>query len=279
MSPSGEVVDCQNASKLLIHTRPSAIAPAQSVKLKSQADRSLDRKIGWIIFALSCYADKIQVKDEPMALLLKTTKFIESQIDAFLDIVGDSATLFHMGMEDYLCERYSQFEERLARVRENEQKADDLRVSIERYLYERTLIPENRGDVLAILENTDEVIDNIKDAMLQFSIEMPDIPSELDDLWTQTSKASVQAVEQLTFAVRSFFRDLPAVNNYIHKVYFFEREADHLGEKLRRLIFSLEIELSHKSQLRFFAMHIEKISDYAQAVCDRLAIYTIKRQL
>ena len=214
-----------------------------------------------------------------MALLLKTTKFIESQIDAFLDIVGDSATLFHMGMEDYLCERYSQFEERLARVRENEQKADDLRVSIERYLYERTLIPENRGDVLAILENTDEVIDNIKDAMLQFSIEMPDIPSELDDLWTQTSKASVQAVEQLTFAVRSFFRDLPAVNNYIHKVYFFEREADHLGEKLRRLIFSLEIELSHKSQLRFFAMHIEKISDYAQAVCDRLAIYTIKRQL
>ncbi|HNX37158.1 MAG TPA: DUF47 family protein [Candidatus Cloacimonadota bacterium] len=214
-----------------------------------------------------------------MALLLKTTKFIESQIDAFLDIVGDSATLFHMGMEDYLCERYSQFEERLARVRENEQKADDLRVSIERYLYERTLIPENRGDVLAILENTDEVIDNIKDAMLQFSIEMPDIPSELDDLWTQTSKASVQAVEQLTFAVRSFFRDLPAVNNYIHKVYFFEREADHLGEKLRRLIFSLDIELSHKSQLRFFAMHIEKISDYAQAVCDRLAIYTIKRQL
>jgi len=214
-----------------------------------------------------------------MALLLKTTQFIESQIDAFLDIVGDSATLFHMGMEDYLCERYSQFEERLARVRENEQKADDLRVSIERYLYERTLIPENRGDVLAILENTDEVIDNIKDAMLQFSIEMPDIPSELDDLWTQTSKASVQAVEQLTFAVRSFFRDLPAVNNYIHKVYFFEREADHLGEKLRRLIFSLDIELSHKSQLRFFAMHIEKISDYAQAVCDRLAIYTIKRQL
>ncbi len=214
-----------------------------------------------------------------MALLLKTTKFIESQIDAFLDIVGDSATLFLLGMEDYLNERFSQFEERLARVRENEQKADDLRVSIERYLYERTLIPENRGDVLAILENTDEVIDNIKDSMLQFSIEMPEIPAELDDLWLQTTKASVQAVEQLTFAVRSFFRDLPAVNNYIHKVYFFEREADHLGENLRRLIFSLDIELSHKSQLRFFAIHIEKISDYAQAVCDRLAIYTIKRQL
>ncbi|HRY83598.1 MAG TPA: DUF47 family protein [Candidatus Cloacimonadota bacterium] len=214
-----------------------------------------------------------------MAQLLKTTKFIESQIDAFLDIVSDSATLFQLAMDDYVKGRIEQFEERLAQIREHESKADDLRVSIERFLYERTLIPENRGDVLAILENTDEVIDNIKDSLLQFSIEMPQIPVELDDLWMQTTKASVFAVEQLTFAVRSFFRDLPAVNNYIHKVYFFEREADMIGEKLRRQIFGLDIELSLKSQLRFFAIHIEKISDYAQAVCDRLAIYTIKRQL
>ncbi len=214
-----------------------------------------------------------------MPLLLKTTKFIETQIDQFLDVVSDAALLFQLGMDDYLQDRVSQFEERLAHIREREEKADDLRVAIERYLYERTLIPENRGDVLAILENTDEVIDNIKDSLLQFSIEMPVIPEELDDLWTQTTKASVSAVEQLVGAVRSFFHDLPAVNNYIHKVYFFEREADHLGEKLRRQIFNLDIELSRKSQLRFFAIHIEKISDYAQAVCDRLAIYTIKRQL
>ncbi len=214
-----------------------------------------------------------------MPLILKTTKFVETQIDLFLDVVSDAALLFQLAMDDYLKERNPQFEERLAKIRENENKADDLRVGIERYLYERTLIPENRGDVLAILENTDEVIDNIKDSLLQFSIESPQIPEELDDLWMQTTNASVQAVEQLVFAVRSFFRDIAAVNNYIHKVYFFEREADHLGEKLRRKIFDLDIELSRKSQLRFFAIHIEKISDYAQAVCDRLSIYTIKRQL
>lgn len=214
-----------------------------------------------------------------MALLLKTTRFVESQIDTFLDVVSDSALLFQLGIEDYLMKRYEQFEERLTLIRENEKKADDLRVGIERYLYERTLIPENRGDVLAILENTDEVVDNIKDSLMQFSIEMPQIPDDLNDLWLQTTRASVAAVEQLVYAVRSFFRDIAAVNNYIHKVYFFEREADHIGEKLRRQIFSLDIELSQKSQLRFFAIHIEKVSDSAQAVCDRLAIYTIKRQL
>lgn len=214
-----------------------------------------------------------------MALLLKTTKFVESQLDTFLDIVSDSASLFHYGIEDYLLERTAQFEERLTQIRENEKKADDLRVAIERYLYERTLIPENRGDVLAILENTDEVMDNFKDTLMQFSIEMPQIPEELDDLWMQTTRASVASVEQLVFAVRAFFRDISVVNNYIHKVYFFEREADHLGEKLRRQIFSLDIDLALKGQLRYFAIHVEKISDYAQAVCDRLSIYTIKRQM
>ncbi len=214
-----------------------------------------------------------------MALILKTTRFIESQIDNFLDIVSDSATTFQLAVEDYLNGRTEQFEERLSEIRAFEHRADDLRVGIERFLYERTLIPENRGDVLAILENTDEVIDNIKDSLLQFSIELPAIPPELNDLWLQTTRASVSAVEQLVFAVRSFFRDLAAVNNYIHKVYFFEREADHIGEKLRRAIFAMDIELARKSQLRFFAIHIEKISDAAQAVCDRLSIYAIKRQL
>ncbi len=214
-----------------------------------------------------------------MAILLKTTKVIESQIDQFLDILGDTALLYQKGIEDYLAERFEQFHDRLQQIRENERKADDLRVHIERFLYEHTLIPENRGDVLAILENTDEVIDNMKDSILQFSIEMPQIPHELDDLFMQTAKASVESVDNLAMAVRSFFRDLAAVNNYIHKVYFFEREADQLGEKLRRLIFSLEIDLALKSQLRWFSIHLEKISDYAQAVCDRLAIYTIKRQL
>ncbi len=214
-----------------------------------------------------------------MALVLKTTKFVESQIDTFLDVVSETALLFQLGVEDYLLDRSAQFEERLGLIRENEKKADDLRVAIERYLYERTLIPENRGDVLAILENSDEVVDNIKDTLMQFSIELPQIPEVLDDLWMQTTRASTAAVEQLTYAVRSFFRDLSQVNNYIHKVYFFEREADQLGEKLRRLVFAQDMDLALKSQLRWFALHIEQISDYAQAVCDRLSIYTIKRQL
>jgi len=40
-----------------------------------------------------------------MALLLKTTKQIETQLDQFLDTVSDAAMLFQLGMEDYLLMR------------------------------------------------------------------------------------------------------------------------------------------------------------------------------
>jgi hypothetical protein len=81
-----------------------------------------------------------------MSVILKTTKVIESQIDQFLDTVSECALLFGMAIEDYLSERNSQFAERLEAIRQNERKADELRVHIERYLYEHTLIPENRGE-------------------------------------------------------------------------------------------------------------------------------------
>jgi hypothetical protein len=41
----------------------------------------------------------------------------------------------------------------------------------------------------------------------------------------------------------------------------------------------MNIDLSWKVHMRYFAYHIETISDEAEDVCDRLAIATIKRSL
>jgi len=214
-----------------------------------------------------------------MSIMLKTTKKIENQIEQFLDTLSECASHFEIGIDFYLVGKMKDFEERVEAVRKCERKGDELRVEIERYLYENTLIPENIGDVLAILENSDEVLDNMKDTILQFSIEKPFIPENLSETFAQTTKASIQAVEMLTSGVRSFFVDLYAVNNYIQKVYFYEKEADRLGQRLNEEIFGSSIDLANKIHLSYFAGHVESISDYAQAVCDRMAIYVIKRQL
>jgi hypothetical protein len=80
-------------------------------------------------------------------------------------------------------------------------------------------------------------------------------------------------------ATRAFFRDTRAVKDHLHKVMFYEKEADRTAEKLRRKIFSTDLDLSHKNHLRYITHHIGYLSDRAEDVADRLAISTIKRSM
>ncbi len=215
-----------------------------------------------------------------MAVGLKISRVIENQIDEFLDLVSESGLIFKKAVDNYLKESNDDFQSRLDRVIDYERKADELRTGVEKELYIRTLIPENRGDVLAILENTDNVIDTMKHTLQLFDIEKPDIPSKFDVLFNEVTDVSIQSVEWLVRSVRAFFKDIKSVNDHIHKVGFYEQETDDIAVKLKSMIFAdKDLDLSRKIHLRYFAAGIESISDCAESVTDRLAIYTIKRMI
>jgi len=125
-----------------------------------------------------------------VAILLKTSKMIEMQIDDFLNFISEASILFKKGLENYLKDNITEFEKRLSAVSEHERKADELRLNIEKQLYMHTLIPESRGDVLAILENTDRVIDDTKEALQVFAIERPEIPEKFDALFIELADSS-----------------------------------------------------------------------------------------
>ncbi len=214
-----------------------------------------------------------------MAILFKATKQLENEIDEFLDTISDGTLVFKQGVQYYLLEKKSEFSDQLKSIDLLEAKADNLRRTIENKLYSHSLIPEHRGDVLGLLETLDDVIDMGKETLGQFDIETPQIPSKLNDLYFELAEKAVESSEAMVKAVRAFFKDINQVKDHLHKVYFYEKEADKLAERLKRLIFGLDIHLSHKIHLRYFALHIDQIADRAEAVADRLSIYTIKRSL
>jgi len=214
-----------------------------------------------------------------MAILFKTTKELEAQIDQFLDSVSQGGMVFKAAVGDFLDDDRADFEQRRSQLDELEEKADDLRRIVETKLYTQTLIPEHRGDVLGLLESTDNVIDAMKDTLNKFDVEKPYIPEELKKAFIELTEVSVQAAEVLVSAIRAFFTDLPAVKDHLHKVYFYENEADRVGDNLRRQAFAMKMELCQKFHLRYFSMHIQNVSDEAEDVADRLAIYSIKRTI
>ncbi len=224
---------------------------------------------------ISIFSSKNQVV--AMDIFLKSTKELEHRIDQFLDAISEGALVFRSGVQHYLDEDMERLDERIGTISTLESSADKLRRDIESTLYTHSLIPEHRGDVLGLLETMDNIIDTAKMALNQFAVELPDIPEEFHNDFMELVQTTVQATEAVVQAARAFFRDPLAIKNCLHKVYFYEKEGDKSADRLKRAIFRSTLTLAHKLHLRFFAQHIDDISDRAEEVADRLAIYAIKR--
>lgn len=212
--------------------------------------------------------------------ILKRKIGIEKEVDEFLDRVSEAGLLCKQGMDTYLkgdMEVYATF---LKSIRDTEHKGDALRRSLEKDLYEKTLIPESRGDVMELLEDMDALLDRYTGLIWQFEIERPDICAEFHGDFKELLSYSVESVEANVRSCRAFFKDINSVADHIHKVSFWEKESDKASTRLQRAIFGRQdLHLSHKMHLRFFVKQVDRIADEAEDVADRLNIYVIKRML
>lgn len=212
--------------------------------------------------------------------ILKDNAGTESQFDEFLDNVSEAGALFHEAIDNYFEGDIEAFEKKRDKMTDFEHRGDALRRSLEHLLYTKTLVPESRGDVMALLEDMDALLDHYKAVIWRFDIERPDIPHEFHDDFRELIVSGVNAVESTVLSCKAFFREIDEACNHMHKVIFWETEGDIVSTRLQKRIFRSEgLSLSSKRHIRDFARFIEKIGDEAEDVIDRLSIYIIKRSV
>jgi len=205
---------------------------------------------------------------------------IDKEIDDFLNQFSEAGLLFKSGVDIYLNGQKNRFKKTIEEITEIEHKGDALRRSIEEKLYRKTLIPESRGDVLDLLESIDALLDRFKGALYRFDIECIEIDIKFHKDFKELVQNVVNASEALVQSTRCFFKDISSVANYMHKVSFWETEADKISTMLQKRIFKQdELCLARKMQLRDFVRHVDKIADRAEDVADELSIFVIKRAL
>jgi uncharacterized protein len=210
--------------------------------------------------------------------MFKKTKVLIAGMDEFLDTISQAAIDFEMGVKDYLKGNRENFEIRINTLKILEQKADSIRRRVENDLYQHSLVPQHRGDILQLFEALDDIIDMAKMTLYQMDIEVPDIPELYKPQYEDLTAMVCKAVEEIVRSARVLFREPEGVKDHIHKVHFYEKEADLLGMNLKRQIFRDEsLDLSRKMHLAYFVHHIDMLADEAQEVADKLAIYSIKQ--
>ncbi|MBT7470012.1 MAG: DUF47 family protein [Candidatus Cloacimonetes bacterium] len=214
-------------------------------------------------------------------LFYSKSKKLESEIEIYLDKVTTAELLFLEGVKFYLNGNLDKFEKKYKAISILESEADNIRREIKHKLYAYMLIPESRGDVLGLLETLDDIIDICEKVLEQFSIETPVIHEFLKSDFMELAELSSKAVDEVVKGARAFFKDIVMVSNYVNKVHFYEHEADDVEEHLKRSVFnSDEIEsFSQKVHLRYFIEKLAAVSDVAESVAERLAVYAIKRRI
>ena len=211
----------------------------------------------------------------------KKTESAIKAIDRLLNTVDGSVQVFREGVKNYLYADSEAFKSNLASMAALESEAGALRREIETYLYSRGSLLRSRGDIMRLLERIDHIIGIISSDLIQFEIETPKIPSVLRKEFVKLSELAAMAVESCIPGAKAYFESPGAVSEEIDKVYFYDKEATKLAQGIQRTVFHdmNELKLSEKFHLRYFALHIEDLSNAAMKVAEQLSVMNIKRNL
>ena len=147
--------------------------------------------------------------------------------------------------------------------------------------FAQTALVRSRADIMRLFEKTRNITDILNDSLLQFEIETPFIPSELNPEFMKLTEFSTLAVEAVVPAAKAYFKAPDTVPDKISRAYFYEKEAVRYSQTIKRTVFHnmTNLKLSEKFHLRYFALHIENLSKAAENVADQLAVMSIRRTM
>lgn len=209
----------------------------------------------------------------------KKTRELDNKITEFLNNISEAGMLYQRAIYLYLEQgATAEFVKKRQEVSGFEARNDQLRRDVEAQLYEHTLLPDSRADVLELLEEVDRLINKYESNLYMYVIERPAIPESFHTAFRELVQTVVDCVESLVVSARSFFAMNGEIANSLHKVMFFEKQADQQGTALKSSFFDDKtLDLAHQRQLQDFEMATEVISDLAEDVADNLTVLAVKR--
>ena len=206
---------------------------------------------------------------------------LESNINKYLEVVSKSNLVFERDCKKYFQGDVEEYQDSFKEINGLENSADDFQRDIKYKLYKYMLIPEARGDVLALLEDIDNIVDHIKKLLVQLSIENPYVPDDINEDFIELIEMVNNSVEALLKCVRAYFENISKVEEHVNNVHYYENKADKVEDRIKRKVFnSDEVQTySKRVHIRYFVEKIAEISDRAETISERASVASIKRRI
>jgi uncharacterized protein len=164
-------------------------------------------------------------------------------------------------------------------IHQFESNADDICRQIEVFLYEKSLMPETRRDLLLIIENIDRIPNRAERIAFMYLTQktkiFPGIKNELKEL----VKLSVDTFDETVKATLDCFGSVTHIRQSARMVDNNETLGDHLERKMITRVFDSDLKLAEKMLQKEFILEFGAICDLCESVLDRIVICSVKRHI
>lgn len=210
----------------------------------------------------------------------RQTRQLIGEIDDYLDQVSMAVMVLEQTVVHFVGHGADeQLDEKLVQIREIEARGDALRRSVANLMFTQMLMPDARSDVLALLNEVDEVVDDASHLVIRLAMERPELPKETHAALVPITAEVAKAADAMVQAARAYFKEPRAIRDHTHKIAFHEKEATDMTLRLGRQIFDSDLTLDRKLQLRDWLLRLRRIASHADDVGERVAIFGVKRAL
>ncbi|MDK2839399.1 MAG: uncharacterized protein PWQ83_949 [Thermosipho sp. (in: thermotogales)] len=183
-------------------------------------------------------------------------------------------------LQDLIYEEKKEKHKELAEeVRKAETTADQIRRKAELEMYSGAFLPNFRGDLLGTIEALDRIANKAESVADEIDLQDLTIPKEIHENLKALISKSLETYKALKEAAKEMFEDFEKASQMIVETERFEHETDEIERSTIRKIFSLDIPLAEKIQLKDLVHRIADISDTSEDVSDRIQIILYKRKV
>ncbi len=205
-----------------------------------------------------------------MPVLFRNDEALKVQVNDYLDLLVHGGVLFRSGLSLYLQDRPDEFHGRLNELSALAQQAGEMQRAMVGRIREPALIARSRDPLARCLERTDKIVRLMSTTLLEYAVEQPEPVLEGNALLVELAESSKLVVDAMASALRAHLTEASDETDRANAVRQAREETCALGERYKRMIFRLDLRLSHKNQLRHFADAMESIASAAAEAADRV---------
>ena len=206
---------------------------------------------------------------------------INDGIIEYLRIVRECLDAFQEGVKHALKRGYDAHFTRLVdEAHKKESGADSVRRDIEFRLYERSLLPDSREDLLLLLERLDAIPNRAEEVLRDLEIQRINIPEPIHGAVKELTKLGIKTFELITEAVEDAIGPGEKIKDLARRIDDLESVADKVEQNCRRWIFrSSDIDLCQKVLLDNVINGIGDLCDEGEDAVYFLRVFVIKRRI